>query len=179
MIHPTLRAVPTCCRLDRPAGECASGGTGIRTREFKNASTGALLGTVSGADPKKALSPGRNLFFGAPQRQGFPRGQRQVSCFLAATETSSVIFAAPKELRIGAGPAGPNVIEVIATDGTASTTPPFSGTFHSWFLDGESFFSRTGFTVWVYPRISGTVKGIFALLSIQNLTGQGLLLLNA
>jgi hypothetical protein len=54
------------------------------------------------------------------------------------------IFAAPAELRVALGPAGPNVIELVATaTGSAAKTPPFPDPFESWFLDGSRFITAS------------------------------------
>jgi hypothetical protein len=82
-------------------------------------------------------------------------------------------YAAPGQILIASGPAGQNVIEtVLATDGTSSSGPAFSGTFNSWFLDGQRFFSNAGTTVWVYS--AGSVQqSIVSLPTVEQLTGLG------
>jgi hypothetical protein len=66
------------------------------------------------------------------------------------------------------------VIETISVaSGTSSTGPAFSGTFNSWFLDGQRFLSNTGTTVWVYDAAVSTNPAPVSLLTVENLTGQG------
>jgi hypothetical protein len=82
------------------------------------------------------------------------------------------VFAAPGQVQVASGAAGQNVIEAINVGGTSAVGPAFSGTFNSWFLDGQRFLTNTGNTVWTYS--AGSVQqGIVSLPSIQNLVGQG------
>jgi hypothetical protein len=75
---------------------------------------------------------------------------------------------------VAGGPAGASVIETIsASDGTSTTGPAFSGTFNSWFLDGQSFFTNTGTTVWIYAAATSAQQSLLSLPIIDNLTGQG------
>jgi hypothetical protein len=63
------------------------------------------------------------------------------------------IFAGSDELRIGGGPEGDDVVEILQVAGGAqSTTPSFNGAFGAWFSDGERFITRTGNTTWIYSR---------------------------
>jgi hypothetical protein len=74
---------------------------------------------------------------------------------------------------VAAGPEGAKVIEHFAlADGRRSTSTFASGSFNKWFVDGVHFFSNTSTTVWVYTS-QGAQVGIFALPTIENLTGQG------
>lgn len=70
------------------------------------------------------------------------------------------VWAAPGELRIASGPAGKNVIEAVHLDGSPSTiSPPFTGSFISWALDGEQFLTGLGNARWIYDK-SGAQKQI-------------------
>ena len=90
----------------------------------------------------------------------------------AGAHNTAKVFAAAGELRIAMGPAGNNVIEhVTIPAGTSTVTPAFLGTFHSWFMDGETFFSNTGNTVWVYTH-SAVQRDLVALPTIAGLGGQ-------
>jgi hypothetical protein len=85
------------------------------------------------------------------------------------------VFAAAGELRIARGPAGANVIETIALPGgTSTTSPQFTGSFHSWFLDGERFFTLVGGTVSIFSK-SGVLDDIAAvgLTATGQLAGSG------
>jgi hypothetical protein len=82
-------------------------------------------------------------------------------------------YAAPGQLLIALGPAGQNVIQTISlADGTSSVGPAFSGTFNSWFTDGQRFFSKTGTTIYTYS-VASSLQSTIALPTIENLTGQG------
>jgi len=55
------------------------------------------------------------------------------------------VFAAAEELRIGAGPAGAQVIETISVPaGIASVGDPYLGAFQSWSEDGGNFIVKLG-----------------------------------
>lgn len=83
------------------------------------------------------------------------------------------VFVTPTEIRVAAGPAGANTIEKISVPaGIASTSAPFQGEFHSWFVDGERFLTNTGSTIWVYSHDVQQVD-LRALPGIERLTGQG------
>jgi hypothetical protein len=82
-------------------------------------------------------------------------------------------FAGTGQVQIALGAAGPNVIETISTtSGTSSVGPAFSGTFNSWFFDGQRFLTDLGTTVWTYSAAS-VQQSIVSLPSVQNLSGSG------
>jgi hypothetical protein len=82
-------------------------------------------------------------------------------------------FAAPGQIQIAGGPAGQNVIETVNVgSGSSSVGPPFSGYFHSWFIDGQRYLTYTGTTVWIYS-LAGVQEGLVSLPTIDNLQGQG------
>jgi hypothetical protein len=82
-------------------------------------------------------------------------------------------YAAPGQVQIANGPAGVNVIQTISVpSGGTSTGPQFSGTFNSWFLDGQSFFTNLSNNVWIYSA-AGIQEAFLAMPSIANLTGNG------
>jgi len=61
------------------------------------------------------------------------------------------VFAAPGQVQVALGPAGNNIIETDAVPaGTVTLSLAFSGTFSSWFLDGQGFLSTLNNTVWGY-----------------------------
>jgi hypothetical protein len=92
---------------------------------------------------------------------------------LAGDYHAAVAFAAPTQIQLADSPAGANVIQTISfPGGSPSVGAQFSGTFHSWFLDGHRFLTNLGNTVWIYS--SGAVQQtIVTLPSTVNLTGQG------
>lgn len=82
-------------------------------------------------------------------------------------------FSAPGNVLVALGSAGQTVIETIsASTGSSTTSPSFSGQFHSWFLDGARFLTNEQNTVWVYSS-AGSQQAVVSLPSIENLTGQG------
>jgi hypothetical protein len=87
--------------------------------------------------------------------------------------SSALAFAVPAEVRVGHGAAGANVIEQIAVpSGVTTTSSPFAGTFHSWFLDGARFFTNVAATVRVYSA-AAVQQDLAALPELTGLTGQG------
>lgn len=82
-------------------------------------------------------------------------------------------FASPGQIQIANGPAGQNVIETVTVgNGASATGPAFSGTFNSWFLDGQRFLTNTGTTVWTYSA-SSVEQGIISLPTIRYVGGVG------
>jgi hypothetical protein len=83
-------------------------------------------------------------------------------------------YAAPGQVQIANGPAGSIVIQTVSVpSGDSSTGPQFSGTFSSWFLDGQSFFTNMSNNVWIYST-EGTQKAYLTTLpSSQGLIGNG------
>lgn len=71
------------------------------------------------------------------------------------------VFAAPGELRIADGDAGPSVIEKLSIATGSSTTLPILGGFHSWFVDGGRFLTNVSSTFRVYASASGTQEALF------------------
>jgi hypothetical protein len=89
------------------------------------------------------------------------------------------IFASPNVLNVALGPAGANVIEYVQANGGASTTSSsFSGSFHSWFLDGGSFISTVGGTNIFAYKTNATLEQLLAVTEIGQVFGQGLYLSN-
>jgi hypothetical protein len=75
---------------------------------------------------------------------------------------------------VAIGPAGQNVVETISVPaGTSSVGPPFQGQFHSWFLDGERFFTYVLRTLWVYSKASVQQDIKTMLPQFNGLAGQG------
>jgi hypothetical protein len=61
---------------------------------------------------------------------------------------------------------------IALSDGTSSIGPAFSGTFNSWFTDGQRYFSNTGTTVYTYS-VASSLQSAINLPTVENLTGQG------
>ncbi|WP_437802715.1 hypothetical protein [Sorangium sp. So ce693] len=91
----------------------------------------------------------------------------------AAVSHHGDVYAAPDALRIAPAPLGPlhNSVAVLPADGSPPTvTPELSGTFHSWFQDGERFLTTVGTTVRVYSK-AAIQEGIVNLPSLKQLAG--------
>jgi hypothetical protein len=87
--------------------------------------------------------------------------------------TSAVAYCAPGQVRVATGPAGTNVIEMIAVpSGASSVSPAFAGTFSSWFGDGSAFLSNVTTTVWVYSP-SAAQHDLSTLSTSAGLAGWG------
>jgi hypothetical protein len=103
-------------------------------------------------------------------------GQQLVT--LQGDYSAANAYAAPGQVLVALGPAGQNVIQVISVpSGTSSTGPAFSGTFNSWFTDGQNFFTAmagaSDYTVNTYSSGTTVLQSSVSLPTIENLTGQG------
>ncbi len=148
------------------------------TVEAHDVADGALLATVpyDGTRSWWALARDGSYFaiggssgFTIYSRTGAQRATRAVDY------SASLAFADNTTLRIAKAPSGANVFENIdAGDGTLVVSPAFLGTFHSWFGDGQRFFSNTGTTIRVYS-LASTQEDIFSLgtLEIYNVSIAG------
>ncbi len=86
---------------------------------------------------------------------------------------SAQVFASPTEMRVALGPLGNALIEPISVpSGISSTALPFAGSFHSWFQEGQRFFTAIGSTLRVYS-MAGVQDAIVAMPTLAKLTGQG------
>jgi hypothetical protein len=66
---------------------------------------------------------------------------------------AAIAYGEPGELRIVKGPAGDNVVETLSIDsGAVKVSPPFSGAFLAWFLDGSHFFTTLSSSTWIYSK---------------------------
>jgi hypothetical protein len=74
---------------------------------------------------------------------------------LSGDYSKAMAFAAPGQIQVATGPAGPNVIQTVSVPGGAAATgAAFNGQFSSWFLDGSRFITTAGTTVLVYSAAS-------------------------
>ena len=100
-----------------------------------------------------------------------PTGEQLFS--LSGDYHAANAFAAPGQIQLAGGPSGANVIETDSFPGGKSAiSAQFSGTFRSWFLDGNRFLTNVGNTVWVYSN-AAVQQELVMLPSITQLTGQG------
>jgi hypothetical protein len=168
-----------------------SGGAGDARIELRSARTGALLNTIATrmllggischlADSCTAARSGFGL--ATDGSYVWVRGPTSLSVWSAGAQplaqasgdySAAHIYAAPGQLGVALGPAGTNVIETLSTlNGNAATSPPFQGSFHSWFTDGAAFLTTTGTTVRVFTALAAQ-SAILSLPSVESLTGQG------
>ncbi len=98
---------------------------------------------------------------------------------------SAMVFAAPNQLLVAFGAAGPQVIETLSSaTWTSSVGPGFQGKFLSWFVDGSRFLTTipagtqvgttlTAFnTLYVYS-LASDLEDTETVPTLQGLTGQG------
>ena len=93
----------------------------------------------------------------------------------------ALAFAAPGQIQIALGPAGTSVIETDSVpDGTSSTGAAFTGTFNTWFEDGDHFITNSAnlnpsgnpasYDVYTYSA-SSTQDGMLVLGDVSALNG--------
>jgi len=71
----------------------------------------------------------------------------------AGDYSTAAVYAMPNALEVALGAAGSNVIQTLSVPGGGSTvTPSFQGYFNGWFIDGTSFLTTQGTTLWVYSN---------------------------
>lgn len=134
---------------------------------------GTLLGTVPEADQVGVASDGSYVWTASVAGLAIWTTAGEQIASKPGDYSSAHIYAAPTELRAAGGPMAADKIETIAADTGASTLGlAFSGTFHSWFGDGEHFFTNIQTTVWIYDR-SSTQRALLSLPSTGNLAGYG------
>lgn len=101
-----------------------------------------------------------------------PDGQSELT--VAGDYHAASPYAAPGQVQIANGPAGANVIQTISVpSGGTSTGPQFSGSFNSWFLDGQSFFTNMSNNVWIYSTAGTQEAFLTTLASSRSLMGNG------
>ena len=95
-----------------------------------------------------------------------------------------IIFAAPGQVQIANGPAGPNAIETVSVPaGLSTVSPAYQGQVQAWFTDGGRFLTaETNVTcyanepcvapVWVYSS-SGVQQAALSLPAPLNMGGAG------
>jgi hypothetical protein len=104
-------------------------------------------------------------------------GQQLVT--LQGDYSTANAYAAPGQVLVALGPAGQSVIQTISVpSGASATGPAFSGSFNSWFTDGQNFFTTTtagtsNYTVNTYSSANMQLQASVSLSTIENLTGQG------
>jgi hypothetical protein len=142
--------------------------------EVRSSSDGQVTATIEASPSWWKLSADGSYFVAGMQgtlTAWLPNGE--VLLTRSGDYSAARVFAAANEVRIALGPAGAAVVETIAIpNGAITTSPAFQGTFHSWFQDGERFFSHVSNTVWTYSK-AAVQEDVTALPEITGLTGQG------
>jgi hypothetical protein len=134
---------------------------------------GSSLSTIPAAAWWKLASDGSYICTGSVSGLTVYSTSGQVVFTRSGDYHAAVPFAAPGQMQIALGPAGANAVETLAVPaGTSTVSPPFTGTFYAWFLDGGHFLATVGNTAFSYSP-AGVQQGVIALPSIENLTGQG------
>jgi len=171
LTQPTSNLALVTGQIDL-AGQAAvvqtSGGINVLS-----ASDGSSLSTIPAAAWWKLASDGSYICTGSVSGLTVYSTSGQVVLTHPGDYHAAMPFAAPGQVQIALGAAGANAVETLAVPaGTSTLSPPFTGTFYAWFLDGEHFLTTVGNTAFAYSP-AGVQQGVIALPSIQNLTGQG------
>jgi hypothetical protein len=147
---------------------------GVGHLEVRSATTGQVLSQVPSSSLIDAglASDGTYVWSGGTDALDAWTLEGQPVLHRPGDYSHAIVFAAPGELRIALGPAGDNVVELVSVPSGTSVSSPFSGSFHSWFLDGGRFLTMLGNNVWVYSK-AGAQDALVALPSVEHLTGQG------
>lgn len=92
----------------------------------------------------------------------------------AGNYANAVVFATPTSLQVALGAAGGNVIQTLTVPaGTSTTSAAFSGAFSGWFIDGSSFLTTQGNTVWVYSASAVQESIVSAAAPLKTVGGKG------
>jgi hypothetical protein len=154
------------------AGELAVAATNSGL-QLIDASTGATTATVPSGTWWRLASDGSYVCTGSATGLTVWLASGDEEITRAGDYSAAIAFAAPGQVQVAMGPAGASVIETISLpSGTSNVSPAFSGTFNSWFTDGNRFLTNTGTTVWVYSS-AVVQQALVSLPTVQNLTGQG------
>jgi hypothetical protein len=87
-----------------------------------------------------SIGSASGIFLYSPQGQLILFKAGDYSLASTVNSPSPLTFSAPYAVRVAQGPAGAKVIESISiAEGTSTISPPFSGDFSSWFVDGSRF----------------------------------------
>lgn len=154
------------------AGQTFAFDTGTNV-ELWSAATGQQLATVTVTGGKLGLSIDGTYLWSATST-GLHAWSTLGQPLLNRVGNYAVanVFAAPTELQVASGVLANQIEFVPLSVAAVTSSPAFSGSFHSWFDDGARFFSAVGTNVWVYAK-DGTQQQFIALPTIERLTGQG------
>ena len=100
----------------------------------------------------------------------------QLLCSRPGAYSSGIVFAAPGQLQVANGPAGPGAIETIAVaTGNSTISPPYQGTFQTWSTDGGLFLTSQADATLTYSS-AGVLQASVQLpggLSVRGLGAAG------
>ncbi len=142
--------------------------------EVRNASDGSLRSTITDVSGAVRLAIDGSYLWTATAEglSVWAAASGDLLVVRGGNYGAASIFGASGELRIARGPAGADRVELVSiSDGSDTLTPPFSGSFHSWFVDGQRFISNLSTRVWIYSK-DGVQEATGVLPTIENLTGQ-------
>ncbi len=145
--------------------------------EVRSATDGSVISTIP--EPPTVhwyllATDGSYIAAGSPTALTIWSTSGNVLVSRAGNYASANAFAAPGQILIANGAAGANVIETVSVPtGASSVSAVFKGTFNTWFVDGQSFISNLGTSVWIYSSLAvqkefTSLNAIFA-----GLAGQG------
>jgi hypothetical protein len=144
--------------------------------EVRSATDGSVISTIP--EPPTVhwyllATDGSYIASGSPTALTIWSTSGNVLVSRAGNYASAKAFAAPGQILIANGDAGANVIETVSvTTGASSVSPDFKGTFNTWFVDGQSFISNLGTSVWIYSNLA--VQEEFTSVNVSSgLAGQG------
>lgn len=148
-----------------PSGQYTGGSKAVSAPsgiEIRSASTGTVLGTISGqfwwyqlaSDGSYVLTAsvtsltayttaGKVLF-------SLPGEFRTASAFSTPKAVELIFLTCPGDPPHCPSPGGQNVIETIPVATGTPASAPFQGQFYSWFTDGARFLTTLGSSVFIY-----------------------------
>jgi hypothetical protein len=168
-----------------PGGEYTGGSGGFTAPngvEIRSASTGMVLGTISGQFWWYQLASDGSYVITASLTSltAYTTAGKVIFSVPGVFRTANV-FSTPKAVQLTfltcpgdpphcPSPGGQNVIETIpVATGTPTASAPFQGQFYGWFADGARFLTTLGTTVYIYS--SAGVQQDSKTLSAFNLLG--------
>jgi hypothetical protein len=141
------------------SGQIVSATSGV---EIRSASTGKLLGTISGQFWWYQLaSDGSYVIAASETSLTAYTTAGQVLFSVPGIFRTANAFSSPKEVQLAfptcpgnpphcPSPGNQNVIETIPVATGKPTSAPFQGQFYSWFVDGARFLTAQGATTFIY-----------------------------
>lgn len=142
--------------------------------QLRAASSGQVIGTVT-APLRWWMLATDGSYVAAGNKMGVSAWTRTGTLLfsLSGNYDTGYFHAAPNELRIAHGPAGPGIVETITVaTGASSSSVQYVGQFRSWFADGQRFLTVDGTTVRIFGADGGQ-QDERTLASVEGLGGLG------